>query len=108
MPFKGKIAVAWPWMRVEQSIVAAELPRIEGGLGKGGGRQSWHHDPRRPPVLAFISLNWPRVLDSLSQDAAWSIRRGRSSRSALKGKILKIVAADTPRGRLRDAEGSFP
>ena len=42
-----------------------------------------------------------------SQDAAWRSRRGRSSRRALQGQIVKIFAAVTPQGRLQIARGGF-
>ena len=42
-----------------------------------------------------------------SQDAAWRSRRGRSSRRAMQGQIVKIFAAVKPQGRLQSARGGF-
>ena len=58
LPFKGKTDVAWPRTRLLPNIVAAELPRTEGGLGLWGlgtlGTQASasvrpHSDPHRQP-----------------------------------------------------------
>ena len=49
MPFKGKTDVAWPRTRLLPSIVAAELPRTEGGMGTG---ECELRAAQRPPPTA--------------------------------------------------------